>query len=125
MLAPGQRRTQPVDEVEIKTGQVTRLIAEHLRLVLQLLHLVVDLLQRANRRQRVLHEVRGVEHDVTDTEQGVRRLHSGQGENTGDGKRGQLGFERRLELHDGLSCGWEVRKDAADGSNSAAQSRPR
>ncbi|MGS1824305.1 hypothetical protein [Klebsiella michiganensis] len=40
----------------------SRLVHQHLRLVLELVDLVVDLFQRAHGGQRVLHEVGRVEH---------------------------------------------------------------
>ncbi len=58
----GERRAQPVDDVEVQLRQVARLVHQHLRFVLKLVDLIVDLLQRANGGQRVLHEIGRVEH---------------------------------------------------------------
>jgi hypothetical protein len=45
--------------VERQARQVARLVHQHLRFVLELLDLVVDLLQRARGRQDVLHRLVG------------------------------------------------------------------
>ena len=58
-------RIVPLDIVQHtrrKLLEVLRLIDQHLRLVLQAGDLVLDLLQRARRRQQILAVVRGIEH---------------------------------------------------------------
>src|SRR3546814_11046742 len=57
-----ERRTQFLQRAEVQAGQVALLVGQHLRLVLQLPHLVVDLLERARGGQQVLLEVGRIEH---------------------------------------------------------------
>src|SRR3546814_3028294 len=96
--------------------EVARLVHQHLRFVLELLDLVVDLLQRADRGQRVLHEVRGIDHDP---------LRMG----GGGAKHGRDGGGDKTLFHGRFSRGWSAREPGArpgnEGSRSAAQSRPR
>jgi hypothetical protein len=91
-LGGGERRAQAVDDVEVQARQIAGLVDQHLRLVLQLIDLVVDLLQRADCRQRVLHKVGGV--DERDRRCGLRgqqrhRQHGGQGYGKSTGLHGE------------------------------------
>src|SRR5690606_30157604 len=92
---------------------------QHLRFVLKLVDLVVDLLERANGRQCVLHEVRGIDHDPL-------RLNGGDG-----AEHGRDGGGKKTLFHGRFSCGWSAIRGEAGakpgnaGSRSAAQSRPR
>jgi hypothetical protein len=58
-----QIAAQPAHHAGRQARQIASLVHQHLGFVLELLDLVVDLLQGADRGQRVLHEVRGVDHD--------------------------------------------------------------
>ena len=106
-----QRRAQAIDRVVVQSIQIACLVDQHLRFVLKLPHLVVDLLQRADRGQRVLHQIGRVNY-------GPLRLRGRQRAE----QHGGNGREKCL-LHDGFSCeGLDAA--GADGSRSAAQSRP-
>src|SRR3546814_20435199 len=83
----GERRAQAVDDVEIEARQIAGLVYQHLRLVLQLIDLVVDLLHRADCCQRVLNKVGGV--DDRERQCGLR----GQQRNTQNGGQEDTGEE--------------------------------
>ena len=52
-----------------QAGEVARLVYQHLRFVLQRLNLVVDLLERARRGQKIFGVVSGIEHDPAKAEE--------------------------------------------------------
>ena len=60
-----------LDGYIVEALQVLGLVHQHLRLVLELLDLVVDLLERMRGGQDVLHEVCRIDHDIADAEQGM------------------------------------------------------
>src|SRR3546814_8750647 len=88
---------------------VARLVHQHLRFVMELLDLVVDLLQRADRGQRVLHEVRGIDHDP---------LRMG----GGGAKHGRDGGGDKTLFHGRFSRGWSAREPGARPGNEGSRS---
>ncbi|MNV69330.1 hypothetical protein D3C71_1622360 [compost metagenome] len=55
-----QRGTQSLNHIEVQLRQIARLVHQHLRFVLELADLVVDLLQRAGCGVSVLHQVQRI-----------------------------------------------------------------
>src|SRR3546814_9261911 len=108
---PRSTRTTHSFPTRRSSDLIACLVDEHLRFVLKLPHLVVDLLQRADRGQRVLDQVGRVNHRPLRLRGRQRAEQSGS-----DGRKKCL-------LHDGFSCGG-LEAAGADGSRSAAQSRP-
>src|SRR5690606_5185798 len=78
---------QPVDLLEtplklselrkVDAREVPRLVDEHLRLVLERLYLIVDLLERARGGEQVLRVVGGIEHDAAELGMHRRARHPG------------------------------------------------
>src|SRR5438309_2617172 len=62
LVDPAHRRGDPLKLLEIEPLDAARHVLEHGGLVLERLHLVVDLLERARRLQQILGIVGGVEH---------------------------------------------------------------
>ena len=82
---------------EIQTLKIARHVLQHGCLVLQRLDLVVDLLQRARRRQHVLRIIGWIEHD-----KGVGRLHI-VGHWLGDQGNGDQAGEKTASNHEDCS----------------------
>jgi hypothetical protein len=77
---------QLIERAEGETGQVLRLVGQHLRFVLQLLDLVVDLLQSTGSGQDVLYQVGRID----DHHRRLYRGHYGHEYGSGDGNQGFL-----------------------------------
>ena len=122
---PGGRqcRAQSIHRIEIKPLQIPRLVDQHVRLVLQLLYLIVDLLQGTGRGQHVLRQIRRVEHNIADTKQGLGGLGDSEGNGAGQRHRAKTGNQRAFTVH-GCSSR-EVPAGEWWSSNCAAQSMPR
>jgi hypothetical protein len=103
----GELALQGVELGEVDPAQVLAHRDQHLRLILELLDLLVDALQRARGGQDVLRIVSRIEHDPAELRMGGRRRRHDAHDETAAGSGGEHGGDGAAaveERHDDLQC---------------------